>query len=149
MDGGAESGLRPRPGLQQSVGVISWDGKAGRGGRQGGEGVAGFLLASDLHGESRREAAGLAELRRGTQDGASAAGSLHGRAGWGHPGRVCRWTEKREAARDHTPGPQKLGVGGGGAGRGTEVREEVGALYASMSPRIHTESTWAPHPHGA
>lgn len=68
MDGGAESGVRPRLGLQQSVGVISWDGKAGRGGGQGGEGVAGSLLASDLHGESSREAGGLAELRRGTQD---------------------------------------------------------------------------------
>ena len=43
---GAESRVRLRLGLQQSVGVIYWDGKAGRGGGLGGE--EGGRLSSGL-----------------------------------------------------------------------------------------------------
>lgn len=83
--------------------------------------------------------------RMGWGGGGSAAGSLHRRPGWGHPGRVCRWTEKREAARDHVPGPRKLRVGRGGADRGAEVREEVGVLDGTVSPESTCRS---PHPLG-
>lgn len=47
--------------------------------------VAGSLLASDLHGESRWEAGGLAELRRGTQEGGVSSRQSSRTGGMGPP----------------------------------------------------------------
>ena len=47
--------------------------------------VAGSLLASDLHGESRWEAEGLAELRRGTQEGVVSSRQSSQTGGMGPP----------------------------------------------------------------
>ena len=47
--------------------------------------VAGSLLASDLHGESRWEAGGLAELRRGTQEGVVSSRQSSQTGGMGPP----------------------------------------------------------------
>lgn len=145
---GAESGVRPRLGLQQSVGVIYWDVKAGRGGGPVEKGVGALFWPLTCMGraDGRLEAwPSSGEGPRTGWGGGSAAGSLHGRPGWSHPGRVCRWTEKREVARDHAPGPRKLRVGRGGAGRGAEVREEVGVLDGTVSPESICGS---PHPLG-
>ena len=103
--------------------------------------VAGSLLASDLHGESRWEVGGLAELRRGIQDGGGQQQAV--------------FTDRRDGAtqggcvdgqrKEKPPGTMPWALGSLGASRGTEVREEGGVLDGTASP----ESTHgSPHPMG-
>ena len=118
MDGGAESGLRPRLGLQQSVGVISGDGKAGRGGGQGGEGVAGSLWpltctgradgrlqAWPSSGEEPRMGRQLQAVFMDRRDGATQGGCVDGQRKEKLPGTTPR------ALRSFESGEEELAEG--------------------------------------